>query len=124
MREGGFSYRENATRTQCNATREMHIWKKLTEENQARRKPGSGARNCTTARDDKHLIRMAVTERRASSRVLAQRWRMAIGALLSSSTVRHHLLQLGLGARLPLRRILLSLNHRRLRLQWAEQHSA
>ena len=36
MREGGFSYRENAARTQCNATIVMHIWKKWTEENQTR----------------------------------------------------------------------------------------
>ena len=28
MREGGFSYRENAARTQCNLTTVMHIWKK------------------------------------------------------------------------------------------------
>lgn len=124
MREGGFSYRKIAARTQCNATTVMRVWKKWTEENQTRRKPGSGARNSTTARDDRHLIRMAVTDRTASSRVLAQRWSTATGVLLSSSTVRRRLLQHELRARVPLRRIPLSLNHRRLRLQWAQQHSA
>ena len=73
IREGGFSYRKIAARTQCYATTLMRIWKKKTEENQARRKPGRGARNNTTARDDRHLIRMAVTDRTASSPVLVQR---------------------------------------------------
>ena len=52
----------------------MRILKKWTEENQTRRKLGSGGRNSTIAEDDKRLIRMAVTDRTASSRVLAQRW--------------------------------------------------
>ena len=55
----------------------MHICKKWTEENQARRKPSSRVRNSTTARDDRHLIRMAGTDRTAFSRVLAQRWSTA-----------------------------------------------
>ena len=117
MREFGFSYREIAVRTQCNVTTVMRIWKKWTEENEARRKPGGGARNSKTARDDRYLIRMAVTDRTASSRVLLQRWSTVIGALLSSSTVRRLLLHRGLRARLPLRAIPLSLNHRPLRLQ-------
>ena len=124
MRENGFSYRENATRTQCNATTVMYIWKKWTEKNQARRKPDSGARMSTTAWDDRYLICMVVTNRTASSRVLAQRWSTATGALLSIPTVRRHLMQCGLRARFPLRRIPLSLNHRRLRIQWAQKHSA
>ena len=36
MRVGGFTYREIAARTQCNATTVMRIWKKRTKENQAR----------------------------------------------------------------------------------------
>ena len=47
VREGGFSYRENAACTQCNATTVIHIWKKWTEENQARWKPGSWMHNST-----------------------------------------------------------------------------
>lgn len=124
MREGGFSYREIAARTQCNASTVMRIWKKWTDENQTRRKPGSGAQKNTTPRDNRHLIRMAVTERTASSRVLAQHWSTATGALMSSSTVRRRLVQHGLRARVPLRRIPLSLNHRHLRLQWAQQYRA
>ena len=58
MQECGFSYPEIAARMQCNVTTVMRIWKKWTEENQARRKPGS----------------WAVTDRSASSRVLEQRW--------------------------------------------------
>ena len=105
---------------QCNAITVMHIWKKWT----AGRKPGSGECKSITAWDDRHLIRMALTDCTASSCVLAEHWSTATGALLSSSTVHRSLQQRGLRARLPLSRIPLSLNHRHLRLQWAQQHRA
>ena len=88
-----------------NTTTVMHIWKKWTEENRAKRKPGCWAGNSTTARNDKHLICMAMTDRTTSSRVLAQHWSTATDNLLSSSTIRRHLLQRGLRAILLLRRI-------------------
>ena len=116
MGEGGISYQEIAARMQCNSTTVMRIWKNWTEENQAREKPGSGALNSTTAREDRQLIHMAVTDRTELSRVLAQRWSTATVVLLSRSTVRRYLLQRGVRARLTLRRIPLSLNHRRRKL--------
>ena len=41
---------------------------------------------------------------------------------MCASSIRRRLLQRGLRARTPLYRIPLTLNHRRLRLQWANQH--
>ena len=40
-------------------------------EGRARRRAGTGSRKVTTARDDRHLVRMAVTDRRTSSTVLS-----------------------------------------------------
>ena len=73
----------------------------------------------TTARDDHHLVRMAVTDRTASSTVLSRRWSTATGLDLSASTVRCRLLRAGLVTRIPLRRLPLSRDHQRHRLKWA-----
>ena len=76
----------------------------------------------TSTRDDRHLVRMARTDPTASSRQLAAQWSIATGVSLCASSIRRRLLQRGLRARTPLYRISLMLNHRLLRLQWANQH--
>ena len=100
----------------------MRVWKQWTDEGRTQRRAGSGPRNRTTARDDRHLVRMARTDRTASSTVLARRWSTATGVNTSASTVRRRLLQGGLVARMSLRPLPLSRNHKRLRLQWAREH--
>ncbi|GFU64396.1 transposable element Tcb1 transposase [Trichonephila clavipes] len=65
---------------------------------------------------------MAQTDRTASSRQLAAQWSTATGVSLCASSIRRRLLQRGLRARIPLYRIPLTQNHRRLRLQWANVH--
>ena len=72
----------------------------------------------TTARDDRHLVRMAVTDRTASSTVLTLRWKTATGLDLSASTARRRLLR---AVRIPLRRLPLSRDQQRLRLQWTHE---
>ncbi|GFV64460.1 transposable element Tcb2 transposase [Trichonephila clavipes] len=67
---------------------------------------------------------MAVNERTPSSSQLAARWSSATGVLMSASSIRRHLLHRGLRARLPLYKIPLMANHRRLRLQRAHEHRA
>ncbi|GFX99283.1 transposable element Tcb1 transposase [Trichonephila clavipes] len=67
---------------------------------------------------------MAVNDRTTSSRQLTARWSTATGVLMSASSIRRRLLNRGLRARLPLNRIPLMANHRRLRLQWAHEHRA
>ncbi|GFV32039.1 transposable element Tcb2 transposase [Trichonephila clavipes] len=57
---------------------------------------------------------MAVNDRAASSRQLATRWSTATGALMSASSIRRRLLHRRLRARVPLYRIPLTANHRRL----------
>ncbi|KFM65888.1 Transposable element Tc1 transposase, partial [Stegodyphus mimosarum] len=100
----------------------MRVWKQWTDECRTTRKSGSGPRNVTSARDDRHLVRMARTDRTASSRQLAALWSIATGVSLCASSIRRRLLQCGLRARTPLYRIPLTHDHRRLRLQWANQH--
>nr|XP_042912780.1 uncharacterized protein LOC122272833 [Parasteatoda tepidariorum] len=99
----------------------MHVWKQWTDECQTTRKSGSGPRNVTSARDDRHLVRMVLTDRTAPSRQLAEQWSIATGVSLCASSIRRRQQQRGLRARTPLYRITITVNHSRLRLQWANQ---
>ncbi|GFX31689.1 transposable element Tc1 transposase [Trichonephila clavipes] len=85
----------------------MPVWKQWTDEHRATRNTGSGRRKVTSARDDRHLLRMLVNDRTASSRQLAACWSTATGVLMSTSL-----------------RIPLMANHQRLCLQWALEHRA
>ncbi|GFS70922.1 transposable element Tcb2 transposase [Trichonephila clavipes] len=73
---------------------------------------------------DRHLLGMAVNDCTTSSRQLATRWSTATGVLMSASSFRRHQLHRGVPARVPLYRIPLTANHRRLRLQWAHKRRA
>ncbi|GFU38387.1 transposable element Tcb2 transposase [Trichonephila clavipes] len=96
----------------------MCVWTQWTHEHRTTRKTGRGRRKVTSVRDDRHLLQMAVNDRTASSRQLTARWSTATAALMSASSIRRRLLHRGLHARVPLNRIPLSANNRRLCLQW------
>ncbi|GFW51593.1 transposable element Tc1 transposase [Trichonephila clavipes] len=122
LREAGLSYRAVATRVQRNSSTIMRVSKQWTDEGRTARKSGSGPRNVTSARDDRRLVRMTQADPTASSRQLAAQWSTATGVSLCASSIRRRLLQRGLRARIPLYRIPLTQNHRRLRLHWANVH--
>ncbi|GFW05256.1 hypothetical protein TNCV_3357751 [Trichonephila clavipes] len=44
----------------------MRVWKQWTDEHRTTRKTGSGRRKVTSARDDRHLLRMVVNDRKTS----------------------------------------------------------
>ncbi|GFX46369.1 transposable element Tc1 transposase [Trichonephila clavipes] len=69
LREDGLSYRAVAARVQRNSSTIMRVSKQWTGEGRTARKSGSGPRNVTSARDDRRLVRMAQTDRTASSRL-------------------------------------------------------
>ncbi|GFT71799.1 transposable element Tcb2 transposase [Trichonephila clavipes] len=96
------------------------VWKQWTDEHRT----GSGQLTMTSARDNRHMLRMAVKDRTASSWQLAARWSTATGVLMSASLIRQPLLHRGLCVRVPLYRIPSRQNHRRLRLQWVHEHRA
>ncbi|GFV79435.1 transposable element Tcb2 transposase [Trichonephila clavipes] len=121
-REAGLSYRAVAARVQRNSSTIMRVSKQWTDEGRTARKSGSGPRNVTSARDDRRLVRMAQTDRTASSRQLAAQLSNATGVSLCASSIRRRLLQRELRARIPLYRIPLTQNHRHLRLQWVNGH--
>ena len=87
------------------ATTVMRIGNQWREEGHTHRRAGTGPLNVTTARDDRILVRTAVTYHTASSIVFSRRWSTATGLDLSASTVRRCLLRAGLVARMPLHRL-------------------
>ncbi|GFT46151.1 transposable element Tc1 transposase [Trichonephila clavipes] len=100
----------------------MRVSKQWTDEVRTTRKSMNGPRNVTSAREDRRLVRMAQTDRTAFSRQLAAQWSTETRVSLCASSIRRRLLQRGLSARIPLYRILLTQNHRHLRLYWANVH--
>ena len=76
-REAGLSYRDIAARTGHAAMTVMRVRNQWREEGRTQRRAGTAPRNVTTARDDRRLVRMAVTDRTASSTELSRCWSTA-----------------------------------------------
>ncbi|GFT80416.1 transposable element Tc1 transposase [Trichonephila clavipes] len=74
LRVAGLSYRAVAARVQRNSSTIMRVSKQWTDEGRTALKSGSGPRNVTSAHDDRRPMRMAQTDRTASSRQLEAQW--------------------------------------------------
>ncbi|GFW91491.1 transposable element Tc1 transposase [Trichonephila clavipes] len=72
---------------------------------------------CIPLRDDRWMVRIAVMERAAKSRTIAQQIQLVTHHSVSTRTIRRHLQQSGMFARRPLLRLSLTGNLRRLRRQ-------
>ncbi|GFV84918.1 transposable element Tc1 transposase [Trichonephila clavipes] len=105
LREAGLSYRAVAARVQRNSSTIMRVSKQWTDEGRTAEKSASGPQNVTSAREDRRLVRMAQTNRTASSRQLAAQWSTTTRVALCASSIWRRLLQRGLRARIPLCRI-------------------
>lgn len=124
MREMNASYRDIARRVGRSVSVVERVCRNWFEEGISRRREGSGRRTQTTPREDRHLIRLALSDRFATSTVLAQQWRTVTISPMSASTVRHRLLRSGIQARQPLLRLPLTPRHRSDRLQWCIERRA
>ncbi|GFW95988.1 transposable element Tcb1 transposase [Trichonephila clavipes] len=76
---------------------------------------------CTTSREGRQIVRMAVTNRSVTSRTIAQHIESVTHHSMSACTIRCRLQQSGLFARRPLLGLPLTQNHRRLRRQWCDE---
>ncbi|GFW23277.1 transposable element Tc1 transposase [Trichonephila clavipes] len=124
LRGGGFPYHAIRARVQRNSSTVMRVWKQWTDEHRTTQKTSSGRRKVTSASDDRHLLRKAVSGRTASSRQLAAGWSTTAGVLMSASSIRRSLLHRRLQAKDAFIQHLPHGNHQRLCLQWAHEHRA
>ena len=81
----------------------------------------SGAPRKTTPRQDRALLRMVRQDRFLSARALTARMRNLYGMRAGRTTVNSRLLTRGYRAYIPTTKPLLTANHRRLRLEWAQR---
>ncbi|GFW47847.1 transposable element Tcb1 transposase [Trichonephila clavipes] len=78
---------------------------------------------CTTSREDRQIVHMAVTDRSDTSRTVAQHIGYVTHHSVFARFIRRRLQQSVLSSRRPLLGLPLTQNHRRLRRQWCDERS-
>ncbi|GFW01972.1 transposable element Tcb1 transposase [Trichonephila clavipes] len=99
----------------------MRIFDRWRPEGTMDRRGRSHPPQCNTSREDREIVRMAVTDRSVTSRTIAQHIESVRHHSVSARTIRRRLQQSGLSARRPLLGLPLTQNHRRLRRQWCDE---
>ncbi|GFX50657.1 transposable element Tcb1 transposase [Trichonephila clavipes] len=117
-RDCGLSFSEIGSRVGRNQTTVMRICDRWMLEGTTDRRGRSHPPQCTTSREDRQIVRMAVTDRSVTSRTVAQHIDSVTHHSVSARTIRRNLQQNGLSARRPSPGLPLTQNHRRLRRQW------
>ncbi|GFT86085.1 transposable element Tcb1 transposase [Trichonephila clavipes] len=117
----GLSFREIGSHVGRNQTTVMRICDRWIQESTADRRGRSHPPQCTTSREDRQIVRRAVTDPLVTSRTTAQHIESVTHHSVSARTIRRRLQQSGLSARRPLLSLPLTQNHRRLRRQWCDE---
>ncbi|GFW44286.1 transposable element Tcb1 transposase [Trichonephila clavipes] len=117
-RDCGLSFRQIGSRVGRNRKTVMRICDRWMQEGTTDRR---GPPQCTTSREDRKIVRMAVTDRSVTSRTIAQHIESVTHHSVSAHTIRRRLQQSGLSARRPLLGLPLTQNHKRLRRQWCDE---
>ncbi|GFW34433.1 transposable element Tcb1 transposase [Trichonephila clavipes] len=120
-RDCGLSFREIGSRVGRNQTTVMRICDRWKQEGTTDRRGRSYPPQCTTSREDRQIVCMAVMDRSVTSRTVAQHIESITHHSVSARTIRRRLQQIGLFARRPLLGLPLTQNHRRLRRQWCDE---
>ncbi|GFT95780.1 transposable element Tcb1 transposase [Trichonephila clavipes] len=76
---------------------------------------------CTTSRENRQIVRMAVTDRSVTSRTVPHYIESVTHHSVPARTIRRRLQQSGLSARRPLLGLPLTQNHRCLHRQWCDE---
>ncbi|GFY09760.1 transposable element Tc3 transposase [Trichonephila clavipes] len=120
-RDCGLCFREIGSLVGRNQTTVMRICDRWMQESTTDRRGRSHPPQCTTSREDKQIVRMAVTDRSVTSRTIAQHIESVTHHSVSGRSIRRRLQQSGLSAGRPLLGLPLTQNHRCLRHQWCDE---
>ncbi|GFX50722.1 transposable element Tc1 transposase [Trichonephila clavipes] len=120
-RDCGLSFRTIGSRVGRNQTTVMRICDRWMQEGTTDRRGRSHPPQCTTSREDRQIVRMAVTGRSVTSRTIAQHIEFITHNSVSPRTIRRRLQQSGLSTRRPLLGLPLTQNQRRLSGQWCDE---
>ena len=116
VRQGAIAARVGLTRATVNSILKRHAATGSLVPGKS-----SGAPRKTTPRQDRALLRMVRQDRFLSARALTARMRNLYGMTAGRTTVNNRLLSRGYRAYRPTTKPLLTTNHRRLRLEWAQR---
>ncbi|GFW72887.1 transposable element Tcb1 transposase [Trichonephila clavipes] len=120
-RDCGLSFREIGSRVRRNQTTVMRKCDRWMQEGTTDRRGRSHPPQCTTSREDRQIVRMAVTDLSVTSQTVAQHIESVTHHSVSACTIRRRLQQSGLSARRSLLGLPLTQNQRRLRRQWCNE---
>ncbi|KFM65075.1 Transposable element Tcb1 transposase, partial [Stegodyphus mimosarum] len=118
---GPYAAMEIGSRFGRNRTTVMRICDSWMQKRTTDRRVRSHPSQYTTSRDDRNIVRMAVTDRSVTSRTVAQHIQSVTHYPVSARTIRRRLQQSVLSARRPRLRLPLTQNHRCLRRQWWDE---
>ncbi|GFU53546.1 gamma-aminobutyric acid receptor alpha-like [Trichonephila clavipes] len=116
-----YSMRKIGSRVGRNQTPVMRICDCWIQEGTTDRRGRFHPPQCNTSREDRQIMRMAVTKRSVTSRTIAQHIESVTHHSVSSRTICHRLYQSGLSARRPFLGLHLKQNHTRLRHRWDDE---
>ncbi|GFU73855.1 transposable element Tcb1 transposase [Trichonephila clavipes] len=115
-RDCGLSFREIGSRVERNQATVMRICDRWMQEGTTDRRGRSHPPQCTTSREDRQIVRMAVT-----SRTIAQHIESVTHHSVSARTIRRRSKQSGLSARRPLLGLPLTQSQKCLCRQWCDE---
>ncbi|GFV57442.1 transposable element Tcb1 transposase [Trichonephila clavipes] len=120
-RDCGLSFREIGSRVGRNHVAVMRICDRWMQEGTTDRRGRLHPPQCTTSREDRQILRMAVTDHSVTSRTVTRHNESVTHHSVSAHTILRHLQQSGLSARRPLLGLPLPQSHRRLCRQWCDE---
>ncbi|GFU56353.1 HTH_Tnp_Tc3_2 domain-containing protein [Trichonephila clavipes] len=115
-----FAKMKIGSRVGRNQTTVMRICDRWIQEGTTNQRGRSHPPQCTTSREDRQTVRMAVKDHSVTSRTVAQHIESITHHLVSARTIRRRLQQSGLSARCPFLFLPLTQKHRRLHRQWCD----
>ena len=119
-------------RTQEDVSRTLRVsqsvisraWTRYQMTGSVQHRHGGGRPRSTNPAQDRYLVVSASRNRHSNARKLQDELQRASGVHVSDQTVRNRLHDAGMRARRPAIRIPLSVNHRRARREWCQEHLA
>lgn len=119
LKEAGWSNRRIARHLGRSDATIRRCWQEWVNHGRTERQEGSGRPRATTEREDRVIVRSALTAPDASLSTI----RRVTGTPVTAMTIDRRLSERGLRSRRPLRRLPLTVAHRQARLQWCRAHS-
>lgn len=120
--ENGLSQRAVALQLDMTRAAVRRVYQRYEETGFFHRRPGTGRKRCTTARDDRFIVSTTLRNRHLNAVQVQQQLREVRQVAISEWTVRRRLHESNLTPRTPAIRPKLTPAHRQARLRFAREH--